>query len=405
MKLHSVFSKKVLLILCMIIISGMIITNCENESTEEMPKGLVVSKSVAKRVAGSYIVVLKDSGIKSSRTASVVKDLLSTFGLSPEFIYSHAVKGFSVKAPESVIRLLLENELIAYAEEDQTITLDSAQSDATWGIDRVDQAELPLDYTYNYDFTGAGVDVYIIDTGIWMKHNEFEGRAKAGYDAIGIFNTALDWNGHGTHVAATVGGKTWGVAKDVNLIAVKVLNMLGSGTTSGVIAGVDWVTKHHTTSRAVANMSLGGGLSPTLDEAVKNSIADGVVYCIAAGNSSEDALNSSPAHVEEAITVGATESDDSFAVSYSNFGSVVDILAPGTDITSAWTLSKKATKTISGTSMACPHVTGVAALYLEEFPDATTEDVEGLIIDNASCDVLSNVPEETANRLLQSVTR
>jgi subtilisin family serine protease len=233
-----------------------------------------------------------------------------------------------------------------------------------------------------------------------LTHNEFGGRAVAGYDAFG--SNSVDQNGHGTHVSGTVGGATYGVAKKIRLIAVRVLDASGGGTSSGVVAGLDWAVSNHTTNPAVGNMSLGGGSSATLDNACKNVINDGIVLCVAAGNSSVDAINTSPAHVTEAITVGATTSSDALA-SYSNFGSVVDILAPGSSIKSSWYGSNTAVNTISGTSMATPHVTGAAALYLEANPGSTPAQVASGLKAVATPSKISGVPSTTVNLLLYSL--
>jgi subtilisin family serine protease len=281
-------------------------------------------------------------------------------------------------------------------EPDRVIALDTTQNNATWGLDRVDQRALPLSTTYTYDSTGAGVTAYIIDTGIRFSHNEFGGRASSGYDAVDG-GTADDCNGHGTHVAGTVGGNTYGVAKGVSLVAVRVLNCSGSGTTSGVIAGINWVTSNHT-ARAVANMSLGGGASTALDTAVTNSIAAGVVYGVAAGNETANACNGSPARVPNAITVGATASSDARA-SFSNFGTCVDIFAPGQSITSSWYTSDTATNTISGTSMATPHVVGAAARLLQG-TSLTPQQVRDTMVGNATPNVVSNPGTGSPNRLL-----
>ncbi|MDI6778973.1 MAG: S8 family serine peptidase [Bacteroidota bacterium] len=349
------------------------------------------------RIPDSYIVVFKEDVTKVSDEAHRLADQA---GGKPGFIYQHAIKGFSIKVPAAAISKIMNNPNIAYIEEDQIVLASVTQSNATWGIDRIDQRNLPLDTEYNYDYTGSGIDVYVLDTGIRLDHVEFGGRAVFGYDAFG--GTGADGNGHGTHVSGTIGGTIYGVAKSVKLYAVRVLDNSGSGTTAGVIAGIDWVTGHHTTNAAVANMSLGGGASTSLDNAVKNSIADGVTYVVAAGNSSANACNYSPARVPEAITVGATTSSDGFA-SYSNYGSCVDILAPGTNITSAWHTSTTATNTISGTSMASPHVAGVAVLYLQENPSATPASVANAIVTNATSGVITSVPSGTSNLLLYSL--
>jgi subtilisin family serine protease len=267
-----------------------------------------------------------------------------------------------------------------------------------WGLDRIGQRNLPLNQTYSYTTNGTGVNVYIIDTGIRRTHQQFAGRAFVGFDAIGDGQNTNDCNGHGTHVSGTVGGSTFGVAKNVHLFAVRVLNCNGSGTTSGVIAGVDWVTTNHI-SPAVANMSLGGGASTALDNAVINSINSGVTYAIAAGNSNTNAANSSPARVGAAITVGATTMTDARS-SFSNFGSVVDIFAPGSSILSSFNTSDTATATLSGTSMATPHVAGVAARVLQGNPGFTPAQVRNEIVNTATLNHLSGIPAGTANRLL-----
>ena len=257
---------------------------------------------------------------------------------------------------------------------------------------------LPLNQTYTYTTTGSGVNAYIIDTGIRRTHAQFGGRAFVGFDAINDGQNTNDCNGHGTHVAGTVGGSTFGVAKSVRLFAVRVLSCSGSGSNSGVIAGVNWVTGNRITP-AVANMSLGGGASTALDNAVRNSIAAGVTYAIAAGNANQNASNSSPARVTEAITVGASTSSDARS-SFSNFGSVVDIFAPGSAILSAWRTSDTATASLSGTSMAAPHVAGVAARFLQSNPGASPATVRNELVAQATTALLSGIPSGTSNRLL-----
>ncbi|HST23868.1 MAG TPA: S8 family peptidase, partial [Blastocatellia bacterium] len=261
-----------------------------------------------------------------------------------------------------------------------------------------DQADLPLSNSYSYTTTGSGVNVYIIDTGIRRTHTQFGGRAFVGFDAVGDGQNTNDCNGHGTHVAGTVGGSTTGVAKAVRLFAVRVLNCSGSGTNSGVIAGVNWVTSNRILP-AVANMSLGGGVSTALDTAVRNSIASGVTYAIAAGNSNTNASNSSPARVAEAITVGSSTINDARS-SFSNFGSVVDIFAPGSSIVSAWFTSDTAGATLSGTSMASPHVAGVAARVLQSSPGSSPATVRNTIVNAATLNTLTGIPAGTANRML-----
>ena len=293
---------------------------------------------------------------------------------------------------------LSDDPRVKFVEEDSVMWATTTQSNPPWGLDRIGQRDLPLNQTYSYTTTGSGVNAYIIDTGIRTTHTQFGGRASVGFDAVGDGQNGNDCNGHGTHVSGTVGGSTFGVAKAVRLFAVRVLSCSGSGSNAGVIAGVDWVTAHRVRP-AVANMSLGGGASAALDTAVRNSIASGVTYAIAAGNSNVNAANSSPARVGEAITVGATTMTDARS-SFSNFGSVVDIFAPGSAILSAWRTSDTATNTISGTSMATPHVAGVAARFLQSNPTASPAAVRNELVAQATLNHLSGIPTGTANRLL-----
>jgi subtilisin family serine protease len=318
-------------------------------------------------VPGRFIVTLRSSA--NPRT------LAREYGVQPDFVYEKALNGFAGALSTAAREGLLRDARVERIEPDGIVHASETQTGATWGLDRIDQAS-GTNGAYTYNATGAGVTAYIIDTGILYTHNEFAGRASFGFDAFG--GSGVDCNGHGTHVAGTVGGTTYGVAKSVTLVGVRVLNCSGSGTTSGVIAGIDWVTANHA-GAAVANMSLGGGASTSLDQAVANSITSGVSYAIAAGNGNQggkaqNACNYSPARVPAAMTIGATNSSDQKA-SWSNYGSCVDWFAPGVGITSAWYSSTSATNTISGTSMATPHVTGVAALYLQGNPSATPAQV------------------------------
>ena len=346
-------------------------------------------------VPGAYIVVLRD--VPGLGRASDVAVAMGVSRAVIRYEYGAALKGFAARVSEAEATRLARDPRVAYVEQDQVMTISATQSPATWGIDRIDQRALPLSGSYSYANTGSGVQAYIIDTGIRFSHNEFGGRAASGYDAVDG-GSADDCNGHGTHVAGTVGGATYGVAKGVSLVAVRVLNCSGSGTTSGVIAGVDWVTSHHGAA-SVANMSLGGGASTALDNAVANSIASGVTYAIAAGNSNRDACKFSPARVPSAITVGATTSSDARA-SYSNYGKCLDLFAPGSSITSSWYSSNTATNTISGTSMATPHVAGVAALYLQSNPGASPAAVASALVANATANVVGNAGRGSPDRLL-----
>jgi subtilisin family serine protease len=362
-------------------------------------KAPLISHTGARAVPNGWIVVFK------STVANVdgdVDEIEGGRGFRASHRYHSALKGFAATLPAATVEALRSDARVAYIEQDQIAQASVTQTGATWGLDRVDQVSLPLNGTYTYNQTGAGVDAYIIDTGINFTHQEFGGRAVTGVDEITIGGTAADANGHGTHVSGTVGGATYGIAKAVHLIAVRVLDATGSGTYAQVIAGVDWVTADHTTHPAVANMSLGGPVSTALDASVRGAIADGVVFCVAAGNSAANVSTSSPADVAEAITVGATDNTDRWA-SFSNFGAGVDILGPGVNITSSWYTSNTATNTISGTSMATPHVTGSAALYLEANPGSTPAQVAAGLVAAASSGKITGVPSGTVNKLLYSI--
>jgi aqualysin 1 len=363
------------------------------------PTAPVYGTESATAIEGRYVVVFKPGS--AGNDVRVAAERAHGLGGEIHYTYDAALVGFAATLPEQALKGLVHNPNVEYIEADQVVSLDTTQSPATWGIDRIDQHALPLSNSYIYGFTGAGVTAYIIDTGIRFGHTEFGGRAVSGWDFVGNDAVADDCNGHGTHVAGTAGGATYGVAKGVSLVAVRVLNCSGSGTTSGVIAGINWVTSDHTTGKAVANMSLGGNTSTALDTAVKNSIADGVVYAIAAGNNNRDACRFSPARVPAAITVGATMSTDARA-SYSNYGTCLDLFAPGSSITSAWYTSNTATNTISGTSMATPHVTGVAALYLEGH-SGTPQEVRDAIVGAATSGVVTSAGRGSPNSLLYSL--
>jgi subtilisin family serine protease len=355
-----------------------------------------------KRIANQYIVVLKDD--VEDVEAEALR-LARDFGgdRNEGHTYHRALKGFSVRMPEQQALRLANDPRVEFVEEDGVVSLGTTQTGATWGLDRIDQRDLPLNGTYTYTPTGTGVRVYIIDTGIRATHTQFAGRVISGFTAINDGLGSNDGNGHGTHVAGTVGGSTYGVAKNVTLVAVRVLDSQGNGTDSGVIAGIDFVTSNHVAGQpAVANMSLGGGASSALDAALNNSINDGVTYAVAAGNETQNACNVSPARVPAAITVGSTTTSDARS-SFSNFGTCLDLFAPGSSITSAWRTSDTAINTISGTSMASPHVAGVAALFLETNPTASPATVAAAIINSSTPNKVTNPGTGSPNRLLFSL--
>jgi subtilisin family serine protease len=370
------------------------------------PIGEIIGEAAPGAIEGRYLVVLKSDVVGVAGTARAKKSvrgkalgLASRYGGSVGEVYDAALTGFSVTLSPGQAKRLAADPAVAYVEQDRVITLEATQTNPPWGLDRIDQRNRPLSGTFTYPNTASNVRVYVIDTGIRITHSQFGGRATWGANFAGGQNT--DCNGHGTHVAGTIGGSTYGVAKQVRLVAVKVLNCSGNGTTSGVVAGINWVTSN-AVKPAVANMSLGGGASTSIDNAVANSVASGVTYVVAAGNSGANACNYSPARAPSAITVGATTSTDARA-SFSNYGSCLDIFAPGVSITSAWSTSNTATNTISGTSMASPHVAGAAALVLSANPSWSPSQVTNFLISNATTGVVTSPGSGSPNRLLYVV--
>lgn len=360
-------------------------------------------RKTANKIENSYIVVLDESvvGERGPRSIApyIASELAGTHRGSLKHVYQHALNGFAVEMSAEDAERLSQDFRVAYVEEDGLVTADATQSNPPWGLDRIDQRSRPVNASYTFNWTGAGVFAYIIDTGIRTTHTQFGTRAANVFDAFG--GNGQDCNGHGTHVAGTVGGSTYGVAKSVNLRGVRVLNCSGSGSNSGVIAGVDWVRVNRQ-NPAVANMSLGGGASSALDTAVNNLSNSGVAIAVAAGNSNANACNSSPARAANAITVGSTTSTDARS-SFSNFGSCLDLFAPGSSILSAWHTSTTATATLSGTSMASPHVAGVAALYKQANPSASASTIRNAIVNGATTNVVTNAGTGSPNRLLYSL--
>lgn len=351
------------------------------------------------KVPGEYIVVFAD-GVADP--AGLSGTLVSAHGGTLRFVYTNALRGFAATLPDAAVQALSRNPLVAYVEADQVYSVGATQSmdgnGNPWGLDRVDQQALPLSRTYTYSSTGAGVHAYIIDTGIWTMHADFGGRANNVYDAFGAMGQ--DCHGHGTHVAGTVGGTTYGIAKGVSLHGVRVLSCAGVGLTSQIIAGIDWV-RQNAIKPAVANMSLGGGLSAALNTATTNLSNSGVFVAVAAGNDDGDACTASPASAAGVFTAASSTKTDAKS-SFSNWGTCVEGYAPGSAIVSDYLLGT--TMSLSGTSMASPHVAGVAALHKATFGDQSSATVSNWIITNATTGVIIGNPAGTPNRLLNKAT-
>ena len=359
--------------------------------------------SAAPEPRADYIVVLREDAAPSA--GAVADEHRRNRGADVRRVYEHALKGYAASMTPKQAARLTEDPRVDYVEADQVVHADATQTSPTWGLDRVDERDLPLDAEYSYTSTGVGVKAYIVDTGIYAASSEFTGRLGAGRDFVGGNSRGGDCNGHGTHVAGTVGGTTYGVAKSVTLVPVRVLDCRGSGAWSGVVAGLDWVASDHVGGQpAVANMSLGGGASTAVDDAVRRLIDDGVTVAVAAGNGDrrgvpQNACSSSPARVAEALTVSATDIADKRA-SFGNYGTCVDLFAPGVNITSSWMGSASATKTISGTSMATPHVAGAAARHLQDNADASPAAVAAAVLGSTTPNKVTNPGSGTPNLLL-----
>jgi subtilisin family serine protease len=360
-------------------------------ATAAPPEGTIVGAGSATAIPGSYIVVMKPGAAPRAAAAR--------HHATVDHVYSASINGFAARMPERAARQLAADRQVKYVAQNQRIqALDTQTDPPSWGLDRVDQRHLPFDQTYLYESTASSVNAYVIDTGIRVTHQDFGGRARHGRDTIDNDDDATDCHGHGTHVAGTVGGRKYGLAKGVTLWAVRVLNCRGSGTTASVVAGIDWVTAN-AVRPAVANMSLGGGVDQVLDDAVQRSISSGITYAVAASNDNDDACDYSPARAPEAITVGATYLDDSRA-NFSNYGTCVDMFAPGVAITSAWNGDDTDEISLSGTSMASPHVAGAAALYLAKNPGATPRQVRDGLVAAATPGKVTNPGPGSPNVLL-----
>ncbi|RGC68172.1 Extracellular serine proteinase precursor [Micromonospora sp. MW-13] len=361
--------------------------------------GEILGAGSATAVPGSYIVTLKESAVGSRSTvSSAVSGLAGRYGVHPDQVWGDALNGFSMRAPEAVARRLAADPAVAHVEQDRLTTLATTQLNAPWNLDRID-APSGLSGTYSYVSQGTGVRAYIVDSGIYIGHQEFGGQAIYGYDAVDGMLPADDCNGHGTHTAGTVGGTTYGVAKDVVLVAVKVFDCALPSTLSILINGINWMVADHQAGQpAVANVGIQSTFNNALNTAVANAVADGITVTVPAGNSNTNACNFSPASAPTALTVAATQSNDSRA-SFSNYGPCVDIFAPGVSIMSAWISSTTAVQMFSGTSHAAPHVAGAAARVLSIYPTWTPAQVESFLFGVANPAVV-NPGAGSPNRLL-----